>query len=98
MESPADGRRGGDRPSRRRILSTLAVVATGSVAGCTGLRERTVEAASVGLDETDRRSLALEETHREAPTTETSALGGTVSVRIGQHAAVYTRAAGFGAR
>lgn len=98
MESPADGRRGGDRPGRRRILSTLAVVASGSLAGCTGLRERTVQAAPVGLAEADRRSLALGETHREAPTTEASALGGTVSVRIGQHAAVYTRAAGFGGR
>lgn len=81
---------------RRQFLAAVGIAMAGGVAGCSGITEQEFAAQQVGLSEDAQTELGLAEVDSETSSVSREGPTGNVEVTITNHAAIYSRAAGFG--
>lgn len=81
--------------SRRTYLVGLGAVATGSLAGCSGVTSQSFEATPVVLPSDDQEALSLDETAQDPKTISRDGPGG-VEVSVTNQTAIYKRAVALG--
>lgn len=78
--------------SRRRLLASVAGLATTGLAGCSGVSEQSFEASKVVLPSPDQDELVLTETGTDSNTVTREFGDGSAEVSVTNHVAVYRRA------